>query len=45
MPANKETLVGFASFNMEQGAHFTADFSLRVGEQTYTCKSGDGGPR
>jgi hypothetical protein len=42
-PANTETLVGFASFNMEPGARFTAEFSLRVGDQTYICESRDGG--
>ena len=44
-PANTETLLGFATFNMEPGARFTAEFSLRVGEQTYTCELRDGGSR
>jgi hypothetical protein len=42
-PANTETLVGFASFNMEPGARYTAEFSLRVSDQTYVCESRDGG--
>ena len=40
-PANAETLVGLASFNMEPGAHFTADLSLRVEGQTYGCRLRD----
>lgn len=44
-PANTETLVGFASFNKEPGARFTAEFSVQVGEQTYTCESRDAGSR
>lgn len=42
-PANTETLVGSARFNMEPGARFTAELSLRVGEQTYSCESRNGG--
>jgi hypothetical protein len=41
-PANKETLVGSASFNLEPGARFTAEFSLRVGDQTIICEQPDG---
>lgn len=43
--ANRETFVGLASFNMESGARFTAEFSLQVGAKTYTCESGDGGSK
>jgi hypothetical protein len=39
--ANAETLVGMASFNMEPEAHFTADLSLRVEGQTYSCRLRD----
>jgi len=44
-PANAETLLGSASFNLEPGAHFTAELSLQVGEQTYNCESHDEGSR
>jgi len=44
-PANAETLLGYASFNMEPGAHFTAQLSLQVGQQTYNCESHDKGSR
>jgi hypothetical protein len=43
--ANAETLLGLARFNMEPGARFTAELSLRVGQQTYSCESHDGGSR
>ncbi len=39
--ANAETMLGLASFNMELGAHFRANFSLRAGEQTYSCELRD----
>jgi hypothetical protein len=42
-PANQETLVGSAGFSLEPGARFTAEFSLRVGDHTYTCDQPDGG--
>ena len=42
-PANTETLVGFASFNLEPGARFTAQMSLRVGDRTTLCESSEGG--
>jgi CsgH protein len=38
-PANAETLLSYASFNMERGARFTAELRLQVGEQTYSCQS------
>jgi hypothetical protein len=41
--ANAEAMLGLASFNMEPAAHFRANFSLRVGEQTYSCELRDGG--
>jgi hypothetical protein len=41
--ANKETLVGLASFNLEPGAQFTAQMSLRVGDRTMLCQSSEGG--
>ena len=44
-PANAETLLGSARFNLEPGAHFTAELSLQVGEQTYSCESRDQGSR
>ncbi len=43
--ANTETQVGFASFNIEPGARFAAEFSLRVGDRTYNCEQPDGGSR
>ena len=39
--ANAETLVGTASLNMEPGAHFTADLSLRFNGQTCSCRLRD----
>lgn len=44
-PANTETLVGLASFNLEPGARFTAQMSLRVADQAYSCEQLDGGSR
>ena|SRR5665647_1480639 len=44
-PANTETLVGLASFNLEPGARFTVEFSLRGADQTRICESHDGGSR
>ncbi len=43
--ANTETLVGLASFNLEPGARFTAQMSLRVADQAYRCGQLDGGSR
>ncbi|MGD1038812.1 MAG: curli-like amyloid fiber formation chaperone CsgH [Roseiarcus sp.] len=42
-PANTETLVGLASFNLEPGGRFTAQMSLRVGDRTVLCAQPSGG--
>jgi hypothetical protein len=39
VPESHEKLLGLATFNMRAGDHFTAELSLRVDGQTYTCKS------
>ena len=41
IPKNREKLLGLATFNMATEDHFTAELSLRVDGQTYTCKSSD----
>jgi hypothetical protein len=42
-PANRETLVGLASFNLEPGAQFAAQMSLQIGDRTVLCESSEGG--
>jgi hypothetical protein len=39
--AGREKLLGLAVFNTEPGVHFTAELSLRVDRQTFTCKTSD----
>ena len=41
VPESREKLLGLATFNMTAGDHFTAELSLWVDGQTYTCKSTD----
>jgi hypothetical protein len=41
VPESREKLLGWATFNMRAGDHFTAELSLWVDGQTYTCKSTD----
>jgi hypothetical protein len=38
VPESREKLLGLATFNMTAGDHFTAELSLWVDGQTYTCK-------
>lgn len=42
-PANTETLVGLASFNLEPGARFAAQMSLQIGDRTVLCEETNGG--
>ncbi len=39
---NEETFVGLASFNQEKNASYDVQLTLRVGDQTYECKSDAG---
>jgi hypothetical protein len=39
--AGREKVLGLAVFNTETGVHFTAELSLRVDRQTFSCKKSD----
>ena len=44
-PANTETLVGSASFNLAPNIQLTARLSLQAGGRVYNCEQSDGGSR
>jgi hypothetical protein len=41
-PANVETFVGLANFNVEPGATYNTDFSVTVGDRVYRCSPPSG---
>jgi hypothetical protein len=41
-PANVETFVGLANFNVEPGATYNTDFSVTVGDRMYRCSPPSG---
>jgi hypothetical protein len=44
-PADRETFLGQASFNLEPGVTLQTDLTLRVGDNIRTCRNGEGDSR
>jgi hypothetical protein len=40
--ANVETFVGLANFNIEPGARYVTELTLRVGDESYACRKSGG---